>query len=116
VLAICAGLLMFYLGVLSGQREIDGYRARQEVALAGVELQSLRTRNLELQSELNGALQEPEIERVARNELGLVRPGDQTVVLIWPLDGLPVTAAAAPKSRPAVPAWRQWVRLFFDVS
>lgn len=115
LIAICAAILVLYLAVLSGQRALDGYRARQQVAVAAQEIESLRGENLTLQAELNTALQDAEIERVARNELGLVRAGDHPVVLIWPDSGPPMVGprtqgTIAPQAR-----WREWLHLFFDL-
>ena len=114
LLALCAGALVLYLAVLSGQRALDGYRARQQVTAAVQEIESLRGQNLVLQSELNNALQENEIERVARNELGLVRTGDHSIVLIWP-DGAPPPSSLHPGNvSPRPPRFREWLRLFLD--
>lgn len=114
MIALCAGVLVLYLAVLSGQRALDGYRARQQVAAAVQEIEALRGENIALQAELNGALQDAEIDRIARNELRLVRPGDHPVVLIWPDGGPP---ASSPRTGPTAapqPRWREWLRLFVD--
>lgn len=108
-------MLVVYLAVLSGQRAIDGYRARQQVVAAVQEITTLQHQNLALQAELNSALHESEIGRIARNELGLIRPGDRPIVLIWP-DGIPPTPARNAPSTPAEPRWRDWLGLFFDLS
>jgi cell division protein FtsB len=114
LLAICAGALVLYLGVLSGQRALDGYRARQQVTTAVQEIETLRSQNLMLQAELNAALLPDEVERIARNELGLVRPGDNPVVLIWPDGGPPASTARADTPAPVARRWREWLRLFID--
>jgi cell division protein FtsB len=114
VVAICAGLTAVYLAVLSGQRALDGYRARQEVVVAAHEIESLRVENLNLQTQLNTALSEAEIERLARNELGLVKPGDKPVVLIWPDSGPPATTLESGARSAPAPRWKVWLRLFFD--
>ena len=113
LIAICAGATVVYLAVLSGQRALDGYRARQEVASAGREIEALRAQNLTIQAQLSTAMQDPEIEREARNELGLVKPGDRPVVLLWP-DGSPPQAVKTTDRQPE-PPWRAWLRLFADV-
>jgi cell division protein FtsB len=117
VIAVGTGLFAVYLVVLTGQRALDAYRVRQELDGVRGEIASLRNRNLDLQAQLSSPRLDEEIERVARQELGLVRPGDQPVVLIWP-SGSPTLGELS--SRPVTgspePNWRQWLRLFFDVS
>jgi len=115
LLAICSGLVALYLAVLSGQRAIDGYRARQEVASVVREIEALRGENTTLQSRLADALGDDEIERRARSELGLVKPGDRAVVLTRP-DGESATARPRPGLERGPPTWRQWLALFFDPS
>jgi cell division protein FtsB len=103
-----------YLAVLSGQRALDGYQARQQVVVAVREIETLRLKNLGLQAELNAALADAEIERAARDELGLVRPGDHPVVLVWPSGGPPTPRTMTPTAEARPQGWRAWVNLFFD--
>lgn len=113
--AIGTALFVMYLVVLTGQRALDAYRARQELEGVRQEIAALRDRNLDLQAQLSSPRLDEEIERVARQELGLVRPGDHPVVLVWP-NGSPSaepSSLASPTGRE--PTWRQWVRLFLDV-
>ena len=114
LIAICAGLTAVYLAVLSGQRALDGYRAREQVAAAARDIESLRQTNLQLQAELNGAIRDAEIERIARNELGLVKPGDRAVVLTWPAGLMPAAQPEPAGASANNPRWKAWLRLFFD--
>lgn len=115
LLAVALGLGALYLILLTGQRALDAYRMNQELMALQGEIETLRARNLELQAELSSGRADEDIERIARDELGLVRPGDRPVVLIWP-DGAP------PRGQPALfpgaseePNWRRWLRLFVDI-
>ncbi len=114
MLAIATGLASIYLVILTGQRALDAYRANQEVEAVRQDIAALRTRNFELQSELSSSKLDEDIERTAREELGLAKPGDHPVILLWP-DGAR-KATTAPSAAPAVPEpnWRQWLRLFVD--
>lgn len=117
VIAVGTGLFAVYLVVLTGQRALDAYRVRQELDGVRGEIASLRNRNLDLQAQLSSPRLDEEIERVARQELGLVRRGDQPVVLIWPSGGpTPSDLGSRPVIGSPEPNWRQWLRLFFDVS
>lgn len=111
VLAVMAGLLAVYLVLLAGQRAVDGYRARQEVAAVRKEIDQLRAQNFTLQAELRAERQDQEIERVARGELGLVQPGDHPVVLIGPT-AVPRDESLAGLSARSQPNWRAWLHLF----
>ncbi|MBI4213947.1 MAG: septum formation initiator family protein [Chloroflexi bacterium] len=115
LIAILAGITAVYLAVLSGQRALDGYRARQQVVAAANEIETLRRNNLAVQAELNDALRDSEIERVGRNELGLVKPGDRPVILIWPEGSMIPPAEPRTRAAPVTRAnWKAWLRLFFD--
>src|SRR5947207_15867337 len=74
LLAVGTALIALHLIVLTGQRALDAYRVQQEVEGMRQEIDSLRARNVELQAELAGGRLDEEIERIARQELGLVRP------------------------------------------
>ncbi|MSQ23817.1 MAG: septum formation initiator family protein [Chloroflexi bacterium] len=115
LIAIGAGLVVVYLGVLTGQRALDGYRAREEVIGATRQIESLRLQNLSLQAELTATLEESEIERLARNELGLVRPGDRPVVLGWPAQAIPDDPRLRSQPSRSESRWRAWLRVFFDI-
>ncbi len=115
VIAVCAGGLVLYLAVLSGQRALDGYRARQQVVAAVQEIENLRQQNMELQFELQQTLQPSEIETMARTELGFVRPGDHPIVMLWPEGKPPTESPRATTSTAGAPRWRSWLRLFADL-
>jgi cell division protein FtsB len=119
MIAILTGLAALYLVLLIGQRALDAYRINQEIESVRREVVSLQTHNLELQAELSSARADEEIERIAREELGYVRPGDRPLILLWP-DGHPPTsenASAAATAGVAAPEpnWRSWLRLFVDL-
>ena len=111
LLAVMAALLAVYLVLLAGQRAVDGYQARQEVAAVRKEIDQLRNQNLSLQADLRTERQDEEIERVARGELGMVQPGDHPVVLIGP------TVTPTDQSLPGSVVrnhanWLAWFQLF----
>src|SRR4029453_13013922 len=113
LLAAGTGLAVLYLVLLTGQRALEAYRMNQEVDAVRRDIDSLRARNIELQAELSSARLDDDIERIARNELNMVRPGDHPVVLVWP-DGNGNRAVESSPPKAGEPAWRSWLRLFFD--
>jgi cell division protein FtsL len=103
--AVVAGLAMVLMG-LFGSAYWDGYQVRREAAQLVRERDELRRHNAQLREEIR-LLHTPEyIERLAREQLGLVRPGEIAVILVQP--------TPAPATPPAVKAaggdgW--WARL-----
>jgi cell division protein FtsB len=120
MIAIITGLAALYLVLLIGQRALDAYRINQQIENVRHEISSLQSRNLELQADLSSARADEEIERIAREELGYVRPGDRPIILLWP-EGHPPVAESAPaptlsSASSREPNWRSWLRLFVDLN
>jgi len=114
ILAAGTGLAVLYLVLLTGQRALEAYRINQEVDAVRRDIDALRVRNIDLQAELSSGRLDEDVERIARDELGMVKPGDQPVVLVWP-DGNTRRGAEPPAARSSPePSWRTWLRLFFD--
>lgn len=114
VLAVVVGVAALYLVLVIGQRAVDAYRANREIEAVREEIASLRARNLMLQAELSSSRFDDDIERIAREELGLIKPGDKPLVLIWPPTGPPVDEGAAPAGTNVQPNWQAWLRRFVD--
>jgi cell division protein FtsB len=116
LLAVGTGLFVLYLVLLTGQRALDAYRVNQEVEAVRREIDALRSRNAELLMDLSSGRLDEDIERIARQELGMVRPGEQPVTLIWP-EGTPKPQTEGSNAQPQVaePNWRTWLRLFVDL-
>lgn len=79
------------------------------------EIEALRAQNVTLQVDLAAAQRDEEIERLARSELGFVKPGDHPVALLWP-EGEPLSdqRGTALPGRPEA-RWRNWLRVFLDL-
>jgi cell division protein FtsB len=116
LLAIGTALFAFYLVLATGQRALDAYRVQQQVEGVRREVASLQARNLELQAELSSGKLDEDVERIAREELGLVRPGDKPLILIWPEGDVRSAASPAPVAAEHEASWLNWVRLFVDIN
>ncbi len=106
--------LLLYALVATGQKAADNYRLNQEADGLRSQIVALRAENLQLQHDIEQARTDPAIEAIAREQLGLVKPGDHPVVLV----AQPTQAEAAPTPAstpppPPRPAWRQWWDYFF---
>lgn len=79
------------------------------------DIAQLRAKNASLQEELSTVKRDIEVERIARTQLGLVRPGDQAVVILRPAP--PGKEPGQSTSQPAgtEPPWRSWLRLLIDL-
>jgi cell division protein FtsB len=110
--------LLVYGAYSIGDRWYQNYLlTRQEEAIRAQVLQ-LREENLRLQRELVEARSEAGIEKTAREQLGLVRPGDTAFQLVGPQGAAPAArpAQAAPAAAPTPSAPEQrpgWLR-FLD--
>jgi cell division protein DivIC len=91
--------LLVYSAYSIGDRWYQNYiLTRQEEAIRD-EVMALRDENLRLQHELAVARSDAGIEKVAREQLGLVKPGDTAIQLVGPQGA----AAAQAPARPAAP-------------
>lgn len=104
-MAACAALILAF-----GSAYWDGYQLRRGAAGLARERDELRLQNAQLREEIR-LLNTPEhIERLAREQLGLVRPGEIAVILVKPAPA-PVLPAPAQPRREAEEPRPWWVRL-----
>jgi cell division protein FtsB len=115
LLAMGTALIAFYLVLATGQRALEAYRIQQQVDDVRHEIQRLQARNVALQDELASGRLDEDIERIGREELGLIRPGDKPLTLLWPDGALRNAPTAVPPAPPRQEAnWVGWLRLFVD--
>ena len=106
------GVVFVYILSLTAQRAIEGYQMARQVDLARKEVAELRQQNVELQERIARYRSDAYVEKIAREELNLVRPGDVPVIVIAPTPA--PTAAASPRPTPTLPVPQQWLRHFLD--
>ncbi len=100
-----------YAGITVADRWYQSYLLAQEEAELRVEINELRLENLQLQATLVRAKSDQAIESVAREQLGLVRPGDRAFALVGPPPApqRPSDPYALPAARPEKPPWRRFL-------
>ena len=122
---IVPGLLLLFVLPLTGfagysvaDRWYQGYQLAQEEAALRSDIVRLREENVRLQAELKDVRSDAYVESVAREQLGLVKPGDRAIVLVGP-PRAPAVQAQEPTVRRAEPAERAasvessgWRKLF----
>jgi cell division protein FtsB len=113
IAAVVAVPLLLYALVATGQKALDNYRLNQEAGRLRNEVVTLRQENVELQRQIELARQDVAIESIAREQLGLIKPGDAPLILVGDAARSPVTSVPAQEPVPTPPPWRQWLDLFF---
>ena len=107
VAAIVTVPLLLYALVAIGQKAVENYQLNQQADALRAEISGFRSRNIDLQHEIEVARTDTAIETIAREQLGLIRPGDHPVVLVATQSQPASQPQASPPPAPR-PPWRQW--------
>jgi cell division protein FtsL len=113
--AMLAVPLLLYALVATGQKAAENYQLNRQADALRVQIADLRAQNVQLQQQIEQARTDAAIETIAREQLGLIKPGDHPVVLVQDdssrASGSP--SASPPPASPPRPTWRQWWDTFF---
>lgn len=120
IAALLALPLALYVLYAAGQKAVEGYHLSQRADGLRLEIQQLQQQNLRQQRELENQRSDVYVEQVAREQLGLVKPGDKAIVIVAPtaVSAPPITSAAQNQEKKRAqaidgPMWKQWWRFFF---
>jgi cell division protein FtsL len=106
--------LLLYALYATGQKALENYQLNQQAEALRGEIAQLRAQNIQLQQQIEQARTDTAIETIAREQLGLIKPGEHPLVLVTQDGG---TAAqptpATPSAPPPKPIWQQWWDYFF---
>ena len=95
---------LYFAAAFSGEL-IASHRIDRQATSLTSEIDALRAKNAQLKAAVAEAGSDAYIERQAREELGLIRPGDTPVVVVnAPAPPAPAPAPAAPPK----PHWQNW--------
>ena len=124
--AVLAVPLLLYALVATGQKAVENYQLNQQADELRSQIVDLRAQNMQLQQQIEQARTDSAIETIAREQLGLIKPGDHPVVIVdrdsespsIPSEAALPTASGAASGPPASaaqpsPPWRQWWDYFF---
>lgn len=113
--AVLAVPLLLYALVATGQKAAENYQLNQQADALRTDIVNLRSNNVQLQQQIEQARTDTAIETIAREQLGLIKPGDHPIVLV---NNAASTSASQAQPAPAPPAqkpvWRQWWDTFFS--
>jgi cell division protein FtsL len=84
--------------------------SQRQVAEARAELETLQSENAELQADVSALQTDQEVEKLAREKLGYVRPGETAYVVLDP----PGTEDVDPVEPPPPPVERTWVERVWE--
>lgn len=104
---VACGVLLAGASIF-GSAYWEGYQLRREAAALVREREDIRRRNAQLREEIR-LLNTPEyVERLAREQLGLVKPGELAIILVQPT---PVPSPASPREagRREERWWTRWL-------
>jgi cell division protein FtsL len=104
---------LLYALFATGQKALDNYRLNQQADALRAEIRDLRAENIALQQEILQARTDASLESIARQQLGLVKPGDKPLVLVTAGQSPDPDAPPSPQPPNAPPPWRQWWDYFF---
>ena len=111
--AALATLLIMLMGA-AFLTQVVPYRqivdTQRQVASARAELAALKSENAELSADVAALATDAEIEKLAREKLGYVRPGETAFVVLDP----PGTEEAAPVTETAPPEDKTWVESIWE--
>ncbi|HVA24039.1 MAG TPA: septum formation initiator family protein [Chloroflexota bacterium] len=104
LLLLVLTVALYFAAAFAGEL-IASHRINQQVASLTSEIDRLRADNTHLKAAVAEASSDAFVERQARDELGLVRPGDTPVVVA----NAPVPAPPPPAPSPTPTAhWEKW--------
>lgn len=107
-LLVAAGLLAFFVGGVAPTRAyLD---QRNAIAAEEEKIEVLAAENARLASRVHQLGTDVEIERLAREQYNLVRPGEEAyAILPGPADPQPERLAPVPPSKPDKSSWWDWL-------
>jgi len=105
--------------VVIGGKAVQGHEMRQQAQALEQRIEQLKQQHGQLSKELEYYRSDEYIEKVAREELGLVKPGEVAVAVAVPEDrrspSLVPTPTPAPTAVPTgspIPIWQRWLSIF----
>ncbi len=117
VFVVLAIPLLAYLSFSTAKKALEVYQLNQQAASIRQDIAQLKDRNAELRRQMEYVQSMDYVEKVAREQLNLVKPDDIPLVLVSPVvKATSVEPSPAPqpaRSQDIPPNWKRWWNLFF---
>jgi cell division protein FtsL len=107
---LVAAALFGYLSLSIVGRAVQIYRLNVEIGQLKSEIQGIEERYQEMQVRREYVGSEAYVEKVAREQLGLIKLGDRAVIVVATGDAYSTQARPDEPAIERVPAWRRWWR------
>ncbi len=92
---------------------LNGYRLNQQAEALRQEIQELKVQNEQLQKEATFLESAEGLEKMAREELGLVKPGEVAIITIPSKTEEKTDQSLSESRKRGVPNWQRWWDIFF---
>lgn len=110
ILLLLVLTVALYFGAAFAGELIESQRIATQVTSLNLTIGQLKARNVQLTAAVAEAKTDTFVEQQARDKLGMVKPGDNPVIITnTPPPPPPPAPAAAP---PTPTHWQQWASLF----
>jgi cell division protein FtsB len=119
LIAILVLTLVVFLIVDLGRRTTAGYYVSQAEKDLQAEIDAEKSLQQDLRARRDYVTSDEFVEKWAREQAHMVRPGDQPMILVTPqMVGMPLPEALPTDaaSLSLEPAWHDWWRLFFETT
>src|SRR5262249_10510439 len=80
--SVLAVPLLLYALVMTGQKAVENYQLNQQAHDLRTHIVGMRAQNVQLQDQIEAARTDTAIETIAREQLGLIKPGDHPLVML----------------------------------
>ena len=110
---VAAFTIFIYLMFSIGSRTIQLYGSKAEADGLKEEIAALEQENKHLLKNKELVTSDAYIEKIAREELGMSRLGEQPVIILSDIDKSSETEGTNNKTEDPRPYWRQWWDMFF---
>lgn len=105
---IAVALISLGLAISAGRTIVELWQRREVVGVRKQELTKIKAENVSLQDKLTDMGSDAYLERIARNQLGMIKDGETIIML--PEGAVQGRADGEEKN---IPNWKKWWRLFF---
>jgi cell division protein FtsB len=115
VFAVLAAFVSIYFAMRTSQAVLDNRALAEQLQRNRALALALELQNAALREEVAYERTPAFVERAAREQLGLMQPGDHVIQLkLAPPPAAPSPTPPAGAAAPPAPNWRRWLELFAD--